>query len=264
MRIGLRLIVILFAVIFFFGCQSQTEKKEEFYKNANTYFNNKEYKKADIELRNALQIDPNFIQAYHLLAKNMTRLGNLKDAYRVYNKIIQINAEDIEANLKVAEFLLLGKKSEQAMEKIVFILEKDPKNVEALMVKGQIYIQKRLFQKAFKVYEAVLQIDNQNVSALQNMAKIHAINRQLDDAEKLLLKTVELKPKDLVVRLILVGFYLKQKQVDKVEAQLKEAIDNTPEKSEPYILLANLYFNKKNNPEAEKFYLKALLSKNGF
>jgi len=257
MKFSLRFFFAVLITFVLIGCQSELEKKESFLKKGSEYHENKEYKKADIELKNALQIDPEFVDAYHLLAKNMLKLGDIKGAFAVYNKIIQIDEADIEANLKLAEFLLLGKKPEEAMEKIVFVLEKEPDNIEALLVKSQIYMLKKFFNKASTVYEKILTIDPDSIPALQNKAKIHAINKNFEKTEELLLKTVEIEPASLPVRMVLIGFYIKMKNLEKVESQLKLAIENTPENPDAYILLGNFYFNRRKYDLAEEVYLNA-------
>ena len=258
MNFFLKAICIIFIAISLTACQTDIEKKESFYKKGSTYYDNKEYKKAEIELKNALQIDPNYVEAYHLLAKNMLKLGNIKDALAVYNKIIQIDKDNIEANLKLAEFLLLSKNTEPAMEKIVFVLEKEPKNIEALHVKAQIFMQKEFFDKAFAVYETILDIDSNNIPAIQNMAKIHAIGKRPDEAEALLLKAITLDDKNLQVRMPLIGFYIQQGKLEKVEDQLQQAIKNSPENFEAHILLGNFYHNQKKNDLAEAAYLNSI------
>ncbi|MFH2061025.1 MAG: tetratricopeptide repeat protein [Pseudomonadota bacterium] len=258
MKNSIKIICIVCFTLSLIGCQSDIEKKESFFQKATEYFEKKEYTEAEIELKNCLQLDPNYIPAYHLLAKNMLKLGNIKGAFSVYNKILQIDNQNIEANLKIAGFLVLGKKTEQAMEKIVFVLEKDPKNIDALLIKAQIFMQKKSFDKALIVYNSVLDIDSKNIPAMQNTARIYAFTNKIPQAEELLLKTITIDPKNLKNRLILIGFYIKQNNIEKVEYQLNQSIQDDPDSFDPYILLGNFYYNQQKLDLAEKNYQNAI------
>ena len=111
MKASLKFFFIFVVFCFTLGCQSEQEKKEAFFNSADKYYAQKEYKKAEIELKNAIKIDPQYIQANYLLAETMVKLGNLKEAFGQYSKVIQIDPDNHGAQIKVAEFLFLGKKS---------------------------------------------------------------------------------------------------------------------------------------------------------
>ena len=98
MKFFIKAICIVFIAISLSACQSDSEKKESFFKKGSQYYDNKEYKKAEIEIKNALQIDSGYVEAYHLLAKNMLKLGNIKDAFAVYTKIIQLDDRNRQRN----------------------------------------------------------------------------------------------------------------------------------------------------------------------
>ncbi len=80
-----RFIFVIILLLVLLGCQSEIQKKEAYFQKAEQYFENNEHKKAEIELKNILQIDPNSIPAYHLLAKNMLKTGNVNSAAVMYN-----------------------------------------------------------------------------------------------------------------------------------------------------------------------------------
>lgn len=252
---------LLLALLLFFavlGCQSQSEKKEAYYEKASAYFNEKSYNKAAIELKNALQLDPEYIEAYELMAQTMYKLGKIPDAIRIYNRILQLDPDHIKANIEIASFLLLSQKTEQAMEKVNFVLEKEPDNIAALRAKAKIFLIKKYPQKAKELYEKILTLEPSNIPALQNMAKIYAMDKKYGQAEELLLKTVELKPKSLKVRRFIIDYYISRNDLENVELHLNQAIKENPGDPEPHILLGNLYYNLKRISDAEKNYLNAI------
>ena len=52
------------------SCSSQEEKKMKFYNKAKALYDQGDYVKARLELSNALQIDPEFADAYYMLGMN--------------------------------------------------------------------------------------------------------------------------------------------------------------------------------------------------
>ena len=52
------LFIIVFSVILP-GCSTDEEKKQKHFEKGTAYFNNNEFKNAEIEFKNAVQIDPN-------------------------------------------------------------------------------------------------------------------------------------------------------------------------------------------------------------
>jgi Tfp pilus assembly protein PilF len=86
MKASLKFFFILVAFCFTLGCQSKQEKKEAFFHSADKYYAQKEYKKAEIELKNAIKIDPQYVQANYLLAETMVKLGNLKGENKLAKK----------------------------------------------------------------------------------------------------------------------------------------------------------------------------------
>ena len=66
MLIGLALIAT--------GCSSDEEKKTSHFEKGKTYFEKGEYKSAELEFRNAIQIDPEFVDAYERLGETYLKL----------------------------------------------------------------------------------------------------------------------------------------------------------------------------------------------
>ena len=63
MKASLKFIFIFVIFCLTLSCQSEQEKKESFFNSADKYYAQKEYKKAEIELKNAIKIDPQYISA---------------------------------------------------------------------------------------------------------------------------------------------------------------------------------------------------------
>jgi Tfp pilus assembly protein PilF len=116
------------------GCSSDEEKKASHLEKGKTYFENGEYKSAELEFRNAIQIDPEFVDAYERLGETYLKLGDPRGAFREYSMVAKLDPENIDASLKLATFYMLGKKTAESREKVEAVLAKEPNNIEALFL----------------------------------------------------------------------------------------------------------------------------------
>ncbi|MBW1894726.1 MAG: tetratricopeptide repeat protein [Deltaproteobacteria bacterium] len=116
-------------VVFFSGCASDEEKKLKHFNKGKAYFEEGEYKSARLEFKNAIQIDPEFAEAYHLLGKTNMEIGKPQDAFKAFSMASKFDPDNIEAHLKLATFYLLGRQLDKAMEKVDIALEKEPDNI---------------------------------------------------------------------------------------------------------------------------------------
>ena len=75
------------------GClaKSDEEKKAEYFEKGKTYIEEGDLKSAELELRNAIQVDPEYAEAYLLLGETLLTLGNAQDAYQAYGKVEQLD-----------------------------------------------------------------------------------------------------------------------------------------------------------------------------
>lgn len=138
--------VILIALILCIGCADKDEKKAAHIKKGNEYFDAKEYKKAEIEYKNAAQIDNKDTTVLLKLGDTFMKTGQLKSAFALYSNVEKLDPENIEALVKLSKFYFLDRKLPETQDRIDKIL-KDPKNLEALFIRGQVLIRKSRLKK---------------------------------------------------------------------------------------------------------------------
>jgi Tfp pilus assembly protein PilF len=85
-RFKLDALVLLLTVFALCGCSSDEQKRQSHYDKGKAFFDKGEYKSAKIEFKNAVQIDPKFVQAHLMIAETSLNLGDAQDAFRSYLK----------------------------------------------------------------------------------------------------------------------------------------------------------------------------------
>jgi Tfp pilus assembly protein PilF len=103
-------VLLMILALMITGCSSDEENKASHLEKGKSYFENGEYKSAELEFRNAIQIDPEFVDAYERLGETYLKLGDPRGAFREYSMVAKLDPENIDASLKLATFYMLGKK----------------------------------------------------------------------------------------------------------------------------------------------------------
>lgn len=250
--------VTMAIIVFFAGCNTDEEKRVSLIKGGEDYFSAEEYKKAEIEFRNALQLAPEDPEIWLLLGKTMLKLGNPREAFQAYSKVETYDPENTDALIKLAGFFILGKEPEKAKEKIERLLKIDPNNTDALFLKVQVLTQEKNIDTASKLLEKIIALKPDHINAFQALARIKIFQKKFQEAEDLLVKAVEVDTGSIQPRLALVSFYIASKKFKNAETQLLTAAEKNPENSDLQIILGNFYFRMRNEASAEAAYLKAI------
>lgn len=252
--------IILIAVIVFScqACKSDDEKADAHIQKGNDYFASEQYKNAELEYRNALQLQSESVDAWLKLAETLFKLGKAKESFQAYSKVEQLAPGNTDALLKLSGFYFLGKQYDKASERIESILAKEPDNIDALFVKAQILTQENNSSEAETIYNKILSIDPKHTQTLQGLAQIRSAQQDYGATETLLKQSADIDEADIKSRLTLVSFYINRKEFDKAEEQLKKTAELNPESADIQMILGNFYFRMKNESSAEQAYKKAI------
>ena len=105
----LRVVSILILAVFIAGCGSKEEKMEKHLAKAKAYVASNEYKKAVIEYKNVLQLEPKNDAAYYELGEVYLKLKEVQEAFQSFSRAISIKPENLQAQMKMGQLLLLGR-----------------------------------------------------------------------------------------------------------------------------------------------------------
>ncbi|MDH5644427.1 MAG: hypothetical protein OEZ01_00375, partial [Candidatus Heimdallarchaeota archaeon] len=113
---GLVTLILIVAVLS--GCGGAETRKAKYLEKAKEYIEQENYKKAAIELRNVLQIDPKHSEAYYLIGAIEEKDQNWAKAYGNYAKALDLDPSYAEARLKLGYFSLMSNDNEKAKEHV--------------------------------------------------------------------------------------------------------------------------------------------------
>lgn len=245
------------------GCGGPEERKAKYRLRAQEYFQQGNYPKARVELRNVLQIDPKDVEAYLLYAQVEEKERNWRNAFAAYQQVVELSPNHDRAMVKLAKYYLEVRALEQAGQLADRLLAAKPDHVQAQAIKiailalsgnlnGAVGQAEKLVMAAPMETDAVLLIASLYTSAQRSAEAVPHLRRALEthpnnlelldalattaikqgrtaDAEATLDQIAKLEPMILSHRLRLAAFYDQQQQYDKAEAILQEAVRADPE-----------------------------------
>lgn len=235
------------------GCGGAETRKEKYLEKGRTYFEQKNYDKAIIEIKNALQIDPKFAEAYYLLGVAEEARQNWQQAFGSFAKAIELDPNHLNARIHLGRLYLMAGNVNEAAKAAEAILASEPTNHSGRLLKATLMVRQNDVDGAIKEASKVISEDPTQTEAIGLLASIYMKQHKTEQAVDTLLKGISANPKNIPLRIYLVRAYSTDKnQIDKIEPVIKEIISLEPDNLQHQRSLA-LFYNQTNQLEkAEK------------
>jgi len=273
------------------GCGGPEEQKAKYRLRAQEYFEQGNFPKARVALRNVLKIDPKDVEAYFLYAQVEEKERNWRNALGGYQQVVELNPDHDRALIKLAKFYLEAHALDEVTKIANRILTKTPGHVpaqalqivvtavsgrlneaindaerlistapadpDAVMLIATLYTANQRGEEAVSILRQALEAKPDNLELLDALATILIKQERVDEAGSTLQRIIALEPTVLNHRLRQVALYDQQQQYDKAEAVLKEAIRLDPENETRRLALVEYVAKRGGLEQAETVLLEA-------
>src|ERR1700751_3970738 len=244
------LLIVIFVVA---SCSFNPEvKKKKFLDKGIAYFDKGQYREANIEFENAIQVDPKFAEAHYRLAQSFLKQGDWSHAYQELTRTVEFDPTNWKAQLDLANLLLAGRQYQQAHDRAQTILQGDPNNPQAQLLLANADAALGNDSKALDEAHAALKMDPGRAQSYLNVAVIQEKNKDLVAAEESFKKAVSLDPKSATALMALGAYYERQRRWVDAGKQFQAAITLDPQNPAPRATLAGLYLNEGQRDMAEQ------------
>ncbi len=272
-------------VIGLVGCGGPEERKAKYRQHAQEYFEQGNYPKARVALRNVIQIDPKDAGAYFLYAQVEEKEKNWRNAVAGYQRVVELDPEHEIALIKLGKYYLEARaidmvgqvtdrvlvknpehvgaralkiaamavsgQMEEATVKAEELIAEAPAEVDAVLLLASLYTAQQHGPQALTVLQRGLKAHPDNLELLDTQAMTMVRVGQFTDAEAILQRIVSLEPKVLDHKLRLVAFFDQQRQYEKAETVLREAIRMDPDSEDRRLAMAEYLAKRRGITEAE-------------
>jgi tetratricopeptide (TPR) repeat protein len=243
---------LVFACLVLFSCSRNPQKaKAKYLAQGQNYMKKGQYGDAAIEFRNALRIDPRFVDAYYQLAQANLAQHNWNAGYASLVKAIELDPTRLDARLDRGRLYLAARQFGDAESEANYVLKQQPSDVNAYQILGAALMGEQKPDQALAAFAKVAEFRPNDPSSYINMALIEISLRRLGEAEQNLKRAVAVDPKSVQAYTDLAGFYRLQNRLPEAQAILQQGTANTPNATPLYIEWASMLTAQGKSDEAE-------------
>lgn len=257
-----RITAAAFLLIFLSACESPEEKAQSFLERGDALYGDGNYPKAELEYRNAIQINQQLESAWLGRAKIAEKQRNWQQALPLLNRVLDLNPNNVEANITLGKIYLAGQQTDKALEisdltlelapddanvrtlkaavlfslgdavgavrESLLALKFDPDNVGALLVLATERMTKNDYTGAIGFVSRGLSIEKDNTSLL--LLKIAALNGQGKMSEIIATyhKLIHIHPENKSYRLAIASIYISEERLDQAEQVFRAYEEENP------------------------------------
>lgn len=244
-------LVIAALTISLASCGGAAERKAKYLEKGQLLYEQGNYEKAQLELRNVLQIDPKDSQARFLLGKVLEQKQEYPKAAGHYLALIEQNPNSVDARVRLGRLYLLGRAPDRAMKEVEEVMKLAPDRADAFALRGGIRAMRGDLSGATDDGERALAIDPTQLDAISLLAGIHTQQKRPEKAVALLGDAVARDPKNVVLRALMAEVYAAQGKDAEAVAQLEQIIQQEPDRLGHRIRLASYHVERKQIDKAE-------------
>lgn len=200
-KILFNLLITSYLVIFVAGCSTPEEKAEKYYQKGMSLLD-KEPAKAKLEFQNALQMKKNMAKAMYGLGLVAEREGDWKGAFALMRETAEQDPKNINAMVKLGQIFLAGGKLEYALEKSKNALALDKNNVSALSLHAAVQLKMNNKAAALEYANLALAQDPNSQDAFIVLANISLIDNDINKATEYFDMALAKNEKNLTVQFL--------------------------------------------------------------
>lgn len=256
MRVQLALLLALAATLLT-ACGSAQERSAKYLERAREYMEEEDYVKARLDLRNAIKIDKDNVEARLLLGEIAEQNQNYDQLYDQMQRVIAIDPENVEARVKVGLVQLAASQNrpeilEQVHEHLAVALEHAPDDPDVRLLEATLANREGRVQEALTLVRALRENHPQYTGAVSLEYSILMEAGDFDGAIAALDAGIADNPDAVALQLVRLKAFERREQWEEVEAGLLQISEQLPDAKAVRYELAKLYVKLERLDEAEQ------------
>jgi tetratricopeptide (TPR) repeat protein len=223
----------------------QFEEARVFFDSVLAEATNAIYASAKDGFETAIEINPERPEAFAKAGFAWFRIGDPDSSYHYYMEAYKRAPENIEILKNIIRVAGTLGRTSVVDSLCALVLEKDPKNVEALMLRGQIAQEDSNYENAVKFYKSALEIRPEQCNLWFSLGVIYFRNmNKLDDAEQAFTQADNICPDDPNTLVNLAVVLITNNKIDDAITRLTAFTEKNPNECVGWDLLSQAYLRK--------------------
>lgn len=240
------------------GIRKAPSKGRPYYSLGVYYAMKGEHGKAVPLYTRAIEIWPNYADAYCNLGKSLEETGHMDKAIFYYAKALQLDPTLPEALNNFGSALVRSGRQVEARGVYEEAMRRRPDNYEAMNNMGSTYAQLGEMEEAEKWYRKSIEVNPLHAPAHSNLASVLAKRGDMAGAEAGCLEAIRLDADYFDARYNLALLYIWKQDWAGAEEQFAQAVRIRPQFAEGYNNLGSLMATRKEYGRAEQNFRKAI------
>lgn len=245
-------IIILLSALALQACTDPAKKADAYLQNGKKLFESQQYDKANLEFKNALQINNKLAEAFYYLALLEEKKQNWQQMYGALSETIKLAPNHSQALIKLAQLKLLSGQDEEARQAIEKVLAIAPENTDAMAVKAAILFKQGNKNEAAALTDKVLQLAPTHIDAISLKTTLLMDAKDYLGALSLIETALQNNVHEIALHRLKIQIHSYLKDNAAVENDYHNLIKQFPDKLEFQYALAQFYSENKQDAEAEK------------
>lgn len=242
------------------ACDSPQKKEADYLASGKALFEKGDLVKAEIEFKNASQINPNNVEAQLFLGRIAEQQNDLPAAANAYRKAAANDPKNFEAQVKAGKLALTLGDPATAKSFADAAIGLDGRSAEARSTKAAALLVQNKIADAEKEAQLALDADPKSLEAMVIMAGVLVRNGKIDESISLIDRGLKVDPKSRDLLLIKLKLMFDQKRTDEVEGVLRQLVALDPKNPAYLTDLANQLARSGRTDEAQAEFKRALVA----
>src|SRR5438270_5409053 len=247
------------------ACSNPAKARDAHLQRGQQYLKDKKYPEAELEFRNAIQIDDNFADAHWGLAQAYEAQGKILPAIQELQRVVELDKnqsdpkkKNSDAALRLGNWYIVAYQQnhqsnlkDDAQHLVNDVLQRDPNNIEAHILQATILYTDGKHDKALEELKRAVDLDPKRIESLMSLARYYIQERDLANAEATFQRAFTVNNNSALAHTQYGIFQAQQGHKEQAEAEFRKAIAADPTDREPRRTLAGFFLATKQYDKAE-------------
>ena len=251
-------LLMMTVLLLLFACSGTEKKREAFYTRGETFYEQGDFARARIEFTNSVRNDSGFAQGYYMLGMAQLKLKRHREAFGAFQKAAALKPDLWDAQLQLGHLYFMSGDHAKAMAQAVLLLERNPRDPDALLLKATLLLADRQVKPAIQLLEKIQATGWRHPELYLILTSAYVEAKRTEQAERILTEGIAVFPGQIPLYLKLSNLFMEQERYADTEALLLKIIALAPGNHQYKANLANFYWMRGRRRDADAIIAQIL------